>query len=341
MNKQKKMITSVILSAILLLVCVNVVMAAQSTKTLYVDGIKIAKTEGLPVERTETLFVPIEPVVGGMGDKLTWIDEQNSALITKKDGSKINVYLGKSSAIVDGKAVPISTKVIDTVSVPLQMKPAQISGKLYVPVEFLEEVMGYNLEVREEGNAEFVIVGKAPASLEPVEDVPATPTQVPVPTSTPPATWKPDLKYPLSADWSPPQIISVSTDDFQKDKEILEKELGFLKGYMYNIHGTTNMWAGNKIIVRAHSEYYVDIQFSAWYGDKTAENDANRIPYIGRELFKFFLPNEYMKLFNIIQDGVDGKNINKYMKPFVLDGRTINIVNSEGSFAIQIGHKEN
>ncbi|WP_339298067.1 copper amine oxidase N-terminal domain-containing protein [Paenibacillus sp. FSL R5-0623] len=339
MNKQKKMITSVILSAILLLVCINVVMAAQSTKTLYVDGIKIAKTEGQPVERTETLFVPIEAVVGGMGDKLIWIDEQHSALITKKDGTKINVYLGKSSVIVDGKAVPIATKVINTVTVPVAMKPAQISGKLYVPVEFLKEVMGYDVEVTEEGNAEFVIVGKTPANLEPVEDVPVTPTQAPTPTSTP-SEWKPDLKYPVSAEWSPPQIRSTSTDDFQKDKAILEKELGFLKGYMYNIHGITNMEVGNKIIVRTHSEYYVDIQFSAWYGDKTAENDANKIPYIGRELFNFFLPDEYMKLFNIVQDGADGKNIDKYMKPFTLDGRKINIVNSEGSFSIQIGHKK-
>lgn len=316
---------------------------AGSTNTLYVNGVKIAKSEGQPISRTETMFVPVEPVVKGMGDKLTWFDKPNSAMITKKDGTEITIYLGRSAAIVNGKAVPISTKVIKTVSVPVPMKPTAVSGKLYVPVEFLKEVLGYSVEVKTEGNSDFVIVGKAPVSLEAVEDTP-TPTPKPTPTPTPDPkpseTWKPDLGYLPPTGWTPPQIKSTSTDNGSKDAKILEEELGFTDGYAYNVYGKNASYSGERIVVGSHPTYFVNIEFKGWYGSKSSESVDNKIPYIARELFKFYLPNKGETLLSIVQDGVNGKNIDKYMKPFTLDGREIVIVNGEGSFSVLMSKKK-
>ncbi|MCM2999990.1 copper amine oxidase N-terminal domain-containing protein [Paenibacillus cellulositrophicus] len=347
MKKKIKIITSSVLTALLLMVGVHAAIAAQSsggsTSTLYVQGSKITKNEGQPISRTDTVFVPVEPVLKGMGDKLSWIDEPNSALITKKDGTKINIYVGKSSAIVDGKAVPISTKVINTVTVPVPIKPTTISGKLYVPIEFLQEVLGYNVKVKENGNTEYVIVGTAPTGdLEPVEDTPAptaTPTPTPEPTSSKP--WKPDLPYLPPSGWTAPQIKSTSTDNLQKDSEILERELGFLNGRSYNIYGTTNNFIGNEVIVGSHPDYLVNIEVKSWYGSKNGEDNANKIPYVMRELFKFYFPQKYETLFKIMDYGVNGKDVSKYVnKPFTLDGREVKIVEGPSSVSIMISHKK-
>ncbi|WP_405157912.1 copper amine oxidase N-terminal domain-containing protein [Paenibacillus sp. FSL H8-0283] len=306
----------------------------QSKETLvlripYTNGVKIAKTEGQPVERTETIYVPVVPIVKGMGDKLTWIDKPYSALITKKDGTKINIYVTRSTATVNGKSVPISKKVIETLAVPVQLKPAQISGKLYVPAEFLKEVMGYTVTTEKEGGTEFVVAGKAPTGgLEPNKETP-----------TPSETWKPDLGYLPPSGWTPDRIKSTSTDNFEKDKKFLEEELGFKGGYSYNPFGK-NATAGTSLIIDTHSKYYVTVNIQSWYGDKTKANDSNKTPYVARELFKFYFPNEYKKLVTIINDGVNGKDVSKYVgKPFTLDGRIVNIIDSEFGIAIQIGYK--
>lgn len=316
---------------------------AGTTNTLYVNGVKIAKTEGQPVERTETIYVPVEPIVKGMGDKLTWIDKPYSALITKKDGTKINIYVTRSTATVNGKSVPISTKVIETVTVPVPMKPAQISGKLYVPVEFLKEVMGYIVSTKKEGSTEFVVVGKAPAGgLEPNEETPTTPTPTPAPTPTPTPseTWKPDLGYLPPAGWTPPTIKSTSTDDFQKDRVILEDELGFTKGYMYNPYGK-DATAGTRVRIHDHPEYYVSIDITAWYGSKTSEHIDNKIPYVVRELMKFYMPTQSSTVFNVLKDGYNGKDVSKYMnKTMTLDGREVKMMENETSITVMIGHKK-
>lgn len=340
MKKKNKIIVTSILMLSLLLSGVNAAIAAQSVggskNTLYVEGGKIAKTEGQPVTRTDTVFVPIAPVVKGMGDKLAWIDEPNSALVTKKDGTKINIYVGKYSAIVNGKAVPISTKVINTVTVPVPMKPASVSGKLYVPIEFLKEVLGYSVEVQMEGKTEYVIVGKAPAGgLEPIEDTSAS-----TPTPEPTLEWKPDLGYLPPAGWKPPQIKSVATDDFQENRKILEDELGFQRGIWYNPYGKDAYEGLGRVRVGLVDGAIANIDFLAWYGDKGQEHASNTIPYVTQELFRFYLPKEYNKLFKIMDDGYNGKDISKYIdKPFMLDGRKITITENQKSVTVKISKK--
>ncbi|MDO7906729.1 S-layer homology domain-containing protein [Paenibacillus sp. JX-17] len=306
--------------------------------TMYVDQVQVAKSEGQPISRAETMFVPVEPAVKGMGDKLTWFDKPNSAMITKKDGTGITIYLGRSAAMVNGKSIPISTKVIKTVNVPVPMKPTVLGGKLYVPVEFLKEVLGYNFELKTEGNSNFVIVGKAPASLDPVQ---STPAPTPTPNPKPSETWKPDLGYLPPAGWTPPKIKSTSTDDGAKDTKILEKELGFTGGYAFNVYKQDGNVIGEKIIVGSHPESYVNIEFKAWYGEKKNAHDSNKIPYIARELFKFYFPNNYMKLWNIINDGVNGKDVSKYVgTKFTLDNREVKIVDGERSISVIVSKKK-
>ncbi|WCF11389.1 copper amine oxidase N-terminal domain-containing protein (plasmid) [Paenibacillus thiaminolyticus] len=341
MNNMKRLLNWRIiglLAVVAIFVLFNTLAGNTATTALYVNGVQIEKNQGSPINRAGVTFVPLEPIVKGMGDKLTWIDEPNAVLITTKAGTKINVYVTKSSAIVDGKAVPLSKKVIETVTVPVSIKPALVSGKLYVPIDFLKDVLGYDLTIKEEGKTEYVIVGNMPSGeLKPPADTKPTPTPKPEPSET---QWKPDLEYLPPTGWEPPQIKSTSTNNYQKDKKILEDELEFTNGVSYNIYGKNGYPTGDAIIVGSHSKYLADIEFKAWYGDKTGETPANKIPYIARELFKFYLPNKNDQLFNIINDGVNGKDISKYLKPFTLDGRSVNIIDGDGWFNVQIGYNK-
>jgi len=149
-----------------------------------------------------------------------------------------------------------------------------------------------------------------------------------------------DLPYKPPVGWIPPKIKSEATDDVRKDSEILEKELGFLNGTAYNPYGSQQRGLAVILITSGTKNHSAQINFSAWYGSKNEEDDFNKIPYVARELFKFYLPNKYNKLFNIMNDGYNGKDVSKYInKPFTLDGREIKIIELENSVTVVISKK--
>jgi hypothetical protein len=163
----------------------------------------------------------------------------------------------------------------------------------------------------------------------PMGDTP-TPTTAPI---------KPnyDLPYKPPVGWVPPKIKSVATDDIDKNYEILKEELGFTHGSLYNPYGIDAYEGVASIIMTgANNPYLTTIYFKYWHGAKSGD-EANQVPYVGRELFKFYLPNDYMKLFIIIEDS-STKDVSKYInKPFVLDNRQIKIVEKTQGFSILIG----
>lgn len=149
-----------------------------------------------------------------------------------------------------------------------------------------------------------------------------------------------DLPYKPPAGWVPPKIKSVATDDYWENSEILEKELGFIKGFAFNPYGGQQLELAKILITDGTENHIAQVQFLAWYGLKNQEHPSNKIPYVARELFKFYLPNEYNKLFTIIDDGVNGKDVSKYIdKPFTLDGREILIIDGERSITVVISKK--
>jgi hypothetical protein len=152
-----------------------------------------------------------------------------------------------------------------------------------------------------------------------------------------------DLSYQPPADWVIPRIISESTEDFTKDRAILEKELGLKGGDGFNPYGS-DAYSGGFAILTANPSpqlpYLTRIMFKVWTGLKSGDVD-NKIPYVAREIFKFYLPNGYNKLFEIMDNGYGkGKDISKYVgKDFTIDGRKIKIVDKEHAVAIFIGKK--
>jgi hypothetical protein len=304
----------------------------------YVNGESI----GDVVEKDAMLFFPLKEVVEGMGDKFAWQSEPIFALVTQGD-KKIYVSSAMSVAKVNNKDVPFATEEKNGVKVPVQVKPFVDSKKLYVPVDFVKDVLGYPVVVKKIGNTTYVFVGTLPEKMPTGEQVvpspqPQKPEQQPQP--QPGEKIEYDLPYKVPVGWVPPKIKSVATDDKKKNYEVLEKELGFLDGSAYNPYGGKQPELAKILISGGTENHIAQIQFTAWYGLKDKEHPSNKIPYVARELFKFYLPNDYNTLFTIIDDGVNGKDVSKYVgKPFTLDGREILIVDGERSITVVISKK--
>lgn len=162
----------------------------------------------------------------------------------------------------------------------------------------------------------------------------------PTPTPTQPGTAvKQDPRYPLPNGTTIPQVTSKWTSDKQKNMEILVNELGFTNlgaGADYRADGTL---ATTAIGVSANDkdQYETLITFKYWTGSKYTPW-GYKVPYIARELFKFYLSQNGDQLWKIMDDGYNGKDVSKYIgKKFTLGNREIKIMEPPNAVAIIIG----
>lgn len=99
----------------------NTKVSNEVTLGLSINGIVTNSEQGEPITRGGVLYVPIEPIVTAMGDVFKYISKPDAALITKKDGTVIQVNITKSTAVVNGEIVPVSSK--DHQNTKVQVKP--------------------------------------------------------------------------------------------------------------------------------------------------------------------------------------------------------------------------
>ncbi|CAM5779304.1 stalk domain-containing protein [Brevibacillus borstelensis] len=302
----------------------NTSKAIPSTTVSYVNGKDVTK-QGEPAYRGGVLYLPIEVIANEMGDKFTYNNKPYTGVVTKKDGTKIHLSVTKSVAIVDGKSIPVSIKKLQNTNVPVQAKPIVVNDKMYVPSDFISDFLKYPFETSKNGSKESIFVGKKPSGTV------VTPT--PTPSQPNNGGAKLDLPYQPPAGWVPSQIKTVATEDAKKNWQILDAELGFTNGSLYNPYGKDAYEGVGAIIIGGSDldkNILTRITFNYWKGGK-AGDDANRVPYVSRELFKFYLGQEDgLKLFKIMDDGYNGKDISQYIgKVFTLGGRQIKIIDGD------------
>ncbi|WP_276352632.1 stalk domain-containing protein [Cohnella caldifontis] len=133
---------------------------------LYING---ERYEGA-VYNAESIYVPLDSIVARMGDSLVWIEKPYSARVNQSGGKWIQINVGRSNAIVGhanaqdelAAEVPVSEQVIPYGSVSAQANPKIVSNTLYVPYDTIENVLGYPVELQENGLKATVFVGKMP-----------------------------------------------------------------------------------------------------------------------------------------------------------------------------------
>lgn len=206
---------------------------------------------------------------------------------------------------------------------------------IYVPYDFFKTVMGYPVEIKKQGNKTLVLVGDKGQ----VQEGAGTQTPTPTPSPKPQSPISEDPRYPFPKDWIPAQIKSSATSDKQKNMEILVNELGFTNlgaGADYRADGTM---ATTAIGVSANDkdQYETLITYKYWTGSKYTPW-GYKVPYIARELFKFYLSQNGDQLWKIMDDGYNGKDVSRYIgKKFTLGNREIKIMEPPNAVSIIIG----
>lgn len=130
-----------------------------------INGVEISSSEGTTFDQNGFTFVPIGAAVKNMGDTYNYDDTEGPATIKLKSNKTIELTVGKSVAVVDGKDVPVCTKVVNGAAVPLNVKPILKNNLLYVPVEFVQNVLAYPVAKVTENGATVIYVGSIPSTV--------------------------------------------------------------------------------------------------------------------------------------------------------------------------------
>lgn len=121
-------------------------------------------------------------------------------------------------------------------------------------------------------------------------------------------------------------ITSTATDNIVQNLQTIVDSLGFTKDFGDN--GGVAYWGNYNIRVSSGQGTTQDVlmTFNAWTGNP-AQPELYQIPTIAKQLFKFYLPNDYMQLYNIVDYGFSGssqgnENLGKI---FTFDNRQVEL----------------
>jgi hypothetical protein len=293
--------------------------ASSPSLTLKVNGVEVAS----PFTLNGTTYVPIGSIAKKMGDKVTWFASSKKAVIEKPNKTVVVVQDGSSKAYVNGTYLPLKTKVLNNVVVPVDAKAVIKNGVLYVPVDFLsnEKGLAYPVKTVTEAGKVVIYVGKVPVQG---NQTPSTP-QKPTTPSKPEAEGK---KYPDG--WVAPVLKSSWSPDPNKNAEILRNELGFNEVLGFSVKGQPNA-------ILVHPDYSSEgyealIRFSGWTDSYVPQ--SYRIPIVAKELFKLYFGNDYMKVWNYFNRG-------DVPTKFTANGRIVKtqFTEADGMFYLEVGFK--
>lgn len=291
----------------------------DTSKLVSLEGKAVVRVNGVELPRQGSvyevdgiLYVPIATPVWEMGGKMeqgyTVEDIRNwdSSLSRFRLANEqvVESRLNDSVIKVSGKPTAIYTAQKKTEDgQPISAPVLQINNHMYVPYDFYQSISKYPVEVRKEAQKQVIYVGQIPAS-KPVYDLP----------------------YQPPYGWMPPKIKSKATNDMNKNLKILQEELYFHQMFFIP-YGNPSGQSAESYAIRVNTgtkpAVLASIYFRYWSGGEE-DPESDKIPYVARELFKFFLPDKGENLFKILDDGYNGQDVSQYVdKVFTLDGRSI------------------
>ncbi len=219
---------SLCLACILLVCTISVPVFARDEIRVYIDGKKQAYDQ-MPVLVNDRTLVPLRGIFETLGAEVSWDDATQTATGVLGENT-VSLTIGSTEATVNGQAVALD--------VPAQL----ISDRTMVPVRFISESLGADVEW-DEGNEAVIINSKSTyvpsinyndgRTIEPLADdlpkksadgvpnVPGAVVKRPVPTEFTKSSALDDLLY-FAAPGDPEQVFAsleggevfVTTEDF-------------------------------------------------------------------------------------------------------------------------------
>ncbi|PLS19726.1 hypothetical protein CVD28_04755 [Bacillus sp. M6-12] len=313
-------------------------------------------TGNAPFVQNGHTYVPLNEISQKMGDEVTSISNQQKVVIQQKNGTVVSVKANQARAIFNGKIVPLKTKQLNQVIVPVNAKAIFKNGQVYVPVEFLSDSKGmtYPVKVVNEGGNTVIYVGTIPAPTkeepkpsEPTQPAPSQPKQpepkpskpsqpapapAPAPAPTQPAPKQPTQpSQPSTGEWVAPVLKSAWSPNHATNLATLKNELGFRDdGSKYSLPE----YPGAMYVIERSpdSPYEVDLTWKFWTSKSLAT--SYRIPIVSKELFKLYFGSDANRVWNYF-------NSNDIPDTFTANGRTVEagFDATTGTVYLKVGRK--
>ncbi|WCK57711.1 copper amine oxidase N-terminal domain-containing protein (plasmid) [Aneurinibacillus sp. Ricciae_BoGa-3] len=300
-------------------VAATVLNHAGTTTVVEVNGVPLASADGQAFVSNGVTYVPLNAIAQKMGDDVTWIDSSNQSIIQERNGKVVTVEEGSSSASVNGQAIPLETKLMGKVVVPVDAKAIMKDSVLYVPIDFVKSFKGMGYGVKQTNQGGKTIINVAGMATQPAPSNPQT--------------QKPGGGKTYPDGWTAPVLKSSWSSNQDKNFQVFQKELGFdFHGHWFNIPGQPQAIS----IADTHNslgKYEVEFRYTGWQAPEVPA--SYRIPVVSKELFKFYFGKDYMKVWNYFNSG----NI---PNQFTANGRTVmvNLNDTDGCLYIHVGFQK-
>ncbi|GEK35547.1 stalk domain-containing protein [Kurthia sibirica] len=248
------------------------------------------------------MAIPLKVAVEGMGDNYKAVDSTNNEGIVIKGKEKFEFTLASIEVKVNGKDAYLHVKESKGITTPTDLQVIKIGSDLFVPMETLTQLFGYEVKVVKKGEVYIVYIG---TFKEPTKPVDKEDQFVPNHWKKSPTGLYQDVnsKYPLPAGIKPFKAKSKSfTTNYKANIDILVNELGFEKANNVAImfpYGTSN-----SMTVR-YSEKHKDyqIQLNYWCSCSDEVQIQNLTPYAFKEITRLFFGANSNKVYDIVEKG--------------------------------------
>ncbi len=328
MKKQTKILTLVALLAILLIpVATYASSALDQQVSVFIDGkpVQFNNDLGYPIVENGRTLVPIRIISEDMGYEVKW-DNPTQKVTISDANTKIEFKIGDSTALINGKRVPIDTREdANGKVVQVDTKARLINSRTYVPIRFITENFGGTVDWKIQGKTLYVYIVRGESS---------TPT--------------PSVgSIPGTADYSPNGYV----ENVKKVSEFFGTALN--KNYSSNTMAYFDPIGGGMdtgflyVVDRPGEDCDVLVVVKNWYFDSDAgtpmEKELKTIPVMTKEILRFYLPDGYEKLYKIIDDGYNwrwddaSKYVNKDISNLIGSSKQVELVDSTGALHIKIG----
>ena len=328
MKRQVKILTLIALLVILLIpVATYASIALDQQVSVLVDGkpVQFNKDLGYPIVENGRTLVPIRIISEDMGYEVKW-DNPTQKVTISDANTKIEFKIGDSTALINGKRVPIDTREdANGKVVQVDTKARLINSRTYVPIRFITENFGGTVDWKIEGKTLYVYIVRGESS---------TPT--------------PSVgSIPGTADYSPNGYIEniKKVSEFMGDG--LDTRIGGKDMAYYNPIGGSTDNGFFYVVDRPGEKYDALVVVKHWFINAMVgtpmEKELRTINPMVKETLRFYLPDGYEKLYQIIDDGINwrwddaSKYVGKDISNLIGSSKRVELVDGTGGLRIEIG----
>lgn len=122
------------------------------------EVIEFTEEMGYPYfTETNRTMVPVRIISENMGYTVGW-DNNSQTVYISDENKSIELQIGKSTAVVDGKTVPIDIQDGKPADTKATLTPVKGSSRTYVPLRFVSEAMGAEIEYEKKASVHHIAI---------------------------------------------------------------------------------------------------------------------------------------------------------------------------------------